>query len=225
MKQIRIVSPGKDGKVLNEYGELEGPPSGWLFLPAGDAAITRKVTAKQKYWRVQIKKGRRTISKGVWAPKETIAEAKSAVKTLRNADDYGKKRASAARQREKKQENYRAEFLMAVKQFLNFNSEHSSLEKEMALQICDHAIPIGSGTVARTTMIPIEERAAKAVIAWMRHKTTAYDNLKIANIKGERRAIRRMYAAQSVKLLQKYRSGLPINNNCPLQKAMHKKDA
>ena len=46
MKDIRIVSPGSDQHVINEYGKPERPPANWAFLPAGDAALTRKVTAQ-----------------------------------------------------------------------------------------------------------------------------------------------------------------------------------
>jgi hypothetical protein len=45
--------------------------------------------------------------------------------------------------------------------------------------VTTHAAPVGSGTVARTERIPIERRAEAAVIAWMRHQTTAYDNLAL----------------------------------------------
>ena len=106
--------------------------------------------------------------------------------------------------------------------FLNFHGNHKELEKKLAKAVTDHAIPIGSGTVARTLMIPIEERAALAVIAWMRHQTTAYDNLKIARVKGERRAVRRSLAQQSVTLLASYREGRAASENCPLQKALNK---
>jgi hypothetical protein len=87
-----------------------------------------------------------------------------------------------------------------------------------------HATPVGSGTVARTVMIPIEERASKAVIAWMRHQTTGYDHMKIARIKGERRAVRRQLAERSTQLLKIYRQGAPIPADCPLMKALMKKD-
>jgi hypothetical protein len=96
------------------------------------------------------------------------------------------------------------------------------LEKKLARVVTVHAIPVGSGTVARTQLIPIEERAAHAVIAWMRHQTTTYDNLKIARVKGERRAVRRSLAQQSVELLASYREGRASIENCPLQIAMNK---
>jgi hypothetical protein len=82
MAAIRLVSPGKNGQFINEFGILETPPTGWVFLPAGDAATTRKVTAKGDIWRVQIKKGRRIQSTGIWAPLQHINEAKAEVPLL-----------------------------------------------------------------------------------------------------------------------------------------------
>ncbi|MFA9389728.1 MAG: DUF2293 domain-containing protein [Prolixibacteraceae bacterium] len=219
--KIRIVSPGEKGKLVGEYGEVLTPPSGWIFLPAGDAGVTRKVTSNGEYWRVQYKKGRRTISKGIWAPEAIVQQAQLKVTAVRLTDDYKKKRVADLKRREKKQELYDAEFCAAVETFLNFNERYKDMEQKLAKAVTVHAIPVGSGTVARTQMIPIEERAAHAVIAWMRHQTTAYDHLKIARIKGERRAVRRSLAQQSVDLLAVYRRGKAIPEDCPLQKALN----
>ena len=84
-----------------------------------------------------------------------------------------------------------------------------------------HATPVGSGTVARTKRIPVEQRAEAAVIAWMRHQTTGYDNLVIPRIRGERREVRRMLAARSRQLLEHYRRGLSLKTSCPLQQALN----
>ncbi len=219
---IKIVAPGKNGQLIGEQGELVAPPAGWSFLPAGDAGVTRKVTAQGNYWRVQYKKGRKTISKGVWAPTDTITTAKQQVAAIRSTEGYQKKRAADIQRREKKQQLYEGEFLQAVVNYLDFHASYAALAQQMAQAITQHAAPVGSGTVARTQLIPLEERAAKAVIAWMRHQTTAYDKLKIARIKGERRAVRRQLAQQSVQLLSQYRKGEAILPNCPLMKAIQK---
>ena len=219
---IRIVKPGSRGELIGPNGETLKPPSDWAFSPAGDAGITRKVTSNGAYWKVEVKKGRRTISLGIWAPEVTILQAQSDVQQIRLTDEYKKKQTYAAERREKKQIQYDAEFCQAVEDFLDFHNNHKDLEKKLARAVTVHAIPVGSGTVARTQLIPIEERAAHAVIAWMRHQTTAYDNLKIARVKGERRAVRRSLAQQSVELLSNYREGRPASVHCPLQKAMSK---
>lgn len=217
---IRIVTRNRDGRLTDVKGELLSPPPDWIFLPAGDAGITRKVTSKGVYWRVEVKKGRRTMPLGIWAPAATIAQAQEDAEAMRATIQYHNRKIYTAERREKKQTAYDAEFCQAVERFLNFHSQYKELEKELARAITAHAIPIGSGTVARTQLIPIEERAAHAVIAWMRHQTTAYDDMKIARIKGERRAVRRSLAQQSVTLLAHYREGKIISAGCPLQEAL-----
>ena len=220
--EIRIVNPSAKGVLIGQKGEILTPPEDWSFLPAGDTGITRKVTSKGTFWRVEVKKGRRTISLGIWAPSRTIEQAQQDVKEVRLTDEYKKKQTYAVERREKKQVQYDAEFCQAVEQFLNFHNKYKELEKNLAKAVTDHAIPVGSGTVARTQLIPIEERAALAVIAWMRHQTTAYDDLKIAHVKGERRAVRKSLAQQSVALLASYREGRAATEHCPLQKALNR---
>ncbi|WP_346854787.1 DUF2293 domain-containing protein [uncultured Draconibacterium sp.] len=215
-----IVIPDRDGNLIAENGAYFVPPKHWAFLPAGDAGVTRKVTARGQYMRVQVKKGRRFISKGIWAPAQTIAEAKKEMDTTRSTDEYKVKLNKDRERRALKQLDYENDFCREVERFLRFHNKYKEQQKQMARLVTTHAIPVGSGTVARTQMIPIEERAAKAVIAWMRHKTTAYDNLKIARIKGERRAVRKNLAAQSNRILQQYRIGESIQENCPLQNAL-----
>ncbi|MGL1888105.1 MAG: DUF2293 domain-containing protein [Reichenbachiella sp.] len=220
MKELRLMSPGTKGHVINEFGIPEKPPQDWVFVPAGDAALTRKITAKGPSWRVQVKKGRRLQSLGIWAPQTNMSEAKTEVLNMRTAPDYEKKKASAAKSRDKKQAGYSLDFEDAVRKHLNFHLSYETYEATMARLVTEHAIPVGSGTVARTVRIPIEERASKAVIAWMRHQTTNYDQMKIARIKGERRAVRRQLAERSVDLLVSYRNGHTIHEDCPLMKAL-----
>lgn len=215
-----IVIRDKQGNLITNTGSYFVPPKHWDFLPAGDAGITRKITSRGIYRRVQVKKGRRFISKGIWAPSEIIADAKKQVDATRLTDEYKNKLNKDRERRAKKQLEYEAEFCREVELFLNFHETYKPMQKQMSKLVTVHAIPVGSGTVARTQMIPVHERAARAVIAWMRHKTTAYDNLKIARIKGERRAVRKNLAQQSIQILKKYRSGERIQHDCPLLNAL-----
>jgi hypothetical protein len=220
MQNKNTVTPGPGNKLLNQYGEPVSPPHSWEFLTAGDAGVTRKVTSKGQFLRVQKKKGRRTISLGVWAPAEIIRQAKEEMAATRETDNYRKRQEYAAQRRDKKQDEYKEEFRKAVEVFLNFHCIYTAIQKNIAKAVTEHAIPIGSGTVARTSMIPLEERAARAVIAWMRHRTTAYDNLPIRRSIGERRRVRRMLAEQSVAVLQKYRDGKAVDEKCPLRRVL-----
>ena len=218
----KIVMSDLQGILRDEQGEKVTPPAGWVFLAAGDAGLTRKVTAQGVFWRVQVQMGRRLISKGIWAPGETISLARQEVEAVRSTPAYQKKIAGDRQRRGRKQAEYEQEFCLAVRTFLAFAPRYQELEKEMAEAITGHAVPVGSGTVARTAMIPVAERAAKAVIAWMRHQTTAYETMKIPRIKGQRREIRRMLAARSAELLQVYREGGETSAGCPLRLALGK---
>jgi len=218
----RIVKPGyRTGTVFSETGEVMIPPAGWVFLPAGDAAITRNVKARCTTWVVQIKKGKRTISKGIWASEEHISTAKKEVLAKRSTPEYDKQRKQQLARREKQHKQYVEDFFTQVLLFLNFHQHYKDEAILIAKKVTDHATPIGSGTVARTERIPIEQRAEAAVIAWMRHQTTSYDSMKIARIKGRRREIRRQLADKSKVILAAYRKGIPVSVDCPLKKALN----
>ena len=217
----RIVEPGwAGGTVLSESGEQITPPEDWAFLKAGDAAITRSVKAKGTTWVVQVRKGRRMISKGIWADKQDIEESRKEVEAKRTTPEYAKRRKADLARRAAKQEKYLVDFSAQVVRFLDFHPCYQMEADILAKKITEHAAPVGSGTVARTERIPIGQRAQAATIAWMRHQTTAYDSMNIARIKGKRREIRRQLALESVKLLKTYRQGRTPDENCPLQKAI-----
>ncbi|MEA2734298.1 MAG: hypothetical protein QOE14_749, partial [Humisphaera sp.] len=55
---------------------------------------------------------------------------------------------------------------------------------------------------------------------WMRHQTTAYEQMSIPRERGKRREVRRMLAARSKALLDAYRAGHGAPSLCPLQKAL-----
>jgi hypothetical protein len=114
--------------------------------------------------------------------------------------------------------------LAAVVRYLDFHPNYQQEARLLADEISAHATPVGSGTVARTERIPLVKRAEAAVIAWLRHQTTAYDSMRIARIKGKRREVRRQLAAKSVELLRAYRQGLDIAENCPLKRALRSTD-
>ena len=204
-----------DGKILTA-------PKDWILLPPGDAGLTRRVKAAGEHWVVQEKKGRKIFSKGVWASAATIDRIRSELEAERSTEQYAKRQESAAQRRDKVQAEYVEDFFGAVVTFLAFHPIHADLADRLARAVSDHATPVGSGTVARTKRIPVEQRAEAAVIAWMRHQTTAYDSMQIARIKGQRREVRRMLAQRSQELLSCYRRGESMAQACPLKAALVK---
>lgn len=210
-----IVHPGKSNReVINKDGEILSPPGDWILLPPGDAALTRSVKKAGPAWQVQVKKGRKVFPKGVWAPEKIIREETLRLEHKRSTPEYKKKREADLKRRELRQEKYSKEFYKSILDFLDFHPKYYDIASYLAKAVTDHAVPVGSGTVARTERIPVEDRAAAAVIAWMRHQTTGYDSMKIPRIKGKRREVRRQLAQISEDLLDKYRRGEDVNPAC-----------
>lgn len=222
-QQNRVVSPGfKKGTVISDSGEVLTPPADWLYLPAGDGPLTRNVKSRGVSWQVQVRMGRRNIAKGIWAPAEHVQAATREVEAKRASPQYEKRLAADRQRRAQKQQVYADDFFQQTIAFLRFHPEHREIAEQLARAVTEHATPVGSGTVARTERIPVAERVQAAVIAWMRHQTTAYDRMAIARIKGRRREVRRMLAQRSQKLLDGYRRAGAVDPDCPLYQALAK---
>lgn len=218
-KQTFLPGPTPD-TVRSADGKILSVPTAWSLLPPGDAALTRRVKAAGNHWIVQQKKGRKIFSKGVWAPTETIERIRAELEVERSTETFAKKREAAGRRREKDQAKYVEDFHGAVLAFIAFHPRHADLADRLARAVTDHATPVGSGTVARTKRIPVQQRAEAAVIAWMRHQTTGYDSLKIPRVRGKRREVRQPLAQRSKELLERYRQGEQVSEGCPLSTAL-----
>jgi hypothetical protein len=214
-------APGPNSNTVRAAdGTVRTAPEGWILLPPGDAGLTRRVKTAGDHWIVQEKVGRRNFSRGVWAAAATIDRIRAELEAERSTEGYAKRKEAASRRREGAQAEYVEDFHGAVVAFLAFHPGHADLADRMARAVTEHATPVGSGTVARTKRIPVEHRAEAAVIAWMRHRTTGYDGMAIPRVKGERREVRRMLARRSQELLQRYRRGEPVGEDCPLKRAL-----
>jgi hypothetical protein len=222
MEPSRIVSPTADARRFRaEVGAVLSPPPGWERLPPGDAGLTRRVKASGPTWTVVERRGRKKFSHGVWAPAAVIAQARAALAAERADPAYARRRAADLRRREAAQSAYVGEFAAAVLDLLRFAAPFHELARRLADAVTAHATPVGSGTVARTRRIGVERRAEAAVLAWLRHQTTAYDHMTIPRVKGQRRQVRRRLAAASRQLLDAHRTDRPhAAETCPLCRAL-----
>jgi hypothetical protein len=213
-----VLAPTSDPRVfLAPDGRRMSPPEGWACLPPGDAAFTRRVKQAGPSWSVIEKKGRKAFSKGLWADRATIEKVRAALEAERATEAYATKRTKDVARREQAQADYVVRFEAEVEAFLRFSKEWRELGQALARLVAAHATPVGSGTVARTKRIDIDERAEAAVIAWMRHQTTAYDRMTIARVKGRRREVRRELAQLSRAVLDLHRKDVPHGvAACPL---------
>ncbi|MEP1447437.1 MAG: DUF2293 domain-containing protein [Paraglaciecola sp.] len=213
-----------DDRLKDKTGKVFTVPTGWENLPAGDASVTRKLKSLGPTWTVQEKKGRKAFSHGVWAAKEQIEKAITLVKAQRADPKHQKQLAQSKIRREAKETRFAKDFQQAIIQFLNFAPKHHLLVEKLSKLVKEHAVPVGSGTVARSSAVTLEDKAALAVMAWMRHKTSAYDSTPVPRVKGARRELRREIARQSERILAKYRSGADVDITvCPLYRALHTK--
>ena len=198
-------------------GKVVALPDNWSLVKSGDAGLTRRLkSCGAPYWTLVHKRRNRIENIGLFMDKDTAESIKQALEAERATPEYQKQLASSRKARAKKQQLYEVEFFNAVLNYLNFAPCYAGIAEKMAHLVVDHAVPVGSGTVARTSTIPIEQRAEAAVIAWMRHQTTEYDRMSIARVKGERKAVRRRLASGSREVLARYRKGEAIQDDCPL---------
>lgn len=220
--QTRIVAPGPDDQsVRTAEGTVLRPPADWVLVPPGDAALTRRVKAAGPTWTVQHRRGRKTFSLGVWAPRSVVEVIRGQLAAERATPQHARKKEADSRRRDQQQAEYVGDFRQAVLAYLGFAPRYERVAEQMADAVAAHATPVGSGTVARTRRIPIERRAEAAVIAWMRHQTSAYDQLVIPRVRGKRREVRRLLARQSTSLLEAYRRGDDHDEaSCPLRQAL-----
>jgi hypothetical protein len=201
-------------------------PEDWVLLPPGDPGLTRRVKLAGPTWTVQEKRGRKIFGRGVWAPRAAVERIQADLATERATPEYAKRKAADARRRDEAQAEYVEDFAGAVRQFLGFHARYADVELRLADAVTTHATPVGSGTVARTKRIPVAQRAEAAVIAWLRHATTGYDDMKIARVKGKRREVRRQLAERSRAMLDRYRTGVPIDPaTCKLATALAARSA
>jgi hypothetical protein len=216
------VSPTPDPqRVRAPDGTTLSAPVGWALLPPGDAGLTRRVKALGPSWTVVERRGRKAFSRGVWAPAEHIEAARDALEAERATPAYARRRAADGARRERQQAAYETDFETACRAMLRFSQRFAAQEAALARAVTRHATPVGSGTVARTERIPVARRAESAVIAWLRHQTTAYDSLDIPRVKGVRREVRRLLAETSRALLDAHRRDAPhAPAGCPLCRAL-----
>jgi hypothetical protein len=168
------VYDGRDGWWNPEHG-LIVPPANWEFLPRGQAFVSRTVKAGDVFWlawapRSRTRQHRRLL--GLWAPSATIASAlRSAADTVAAREA---RREASARSRARREARYERELAQAIVAYLRFAPEHQALADSIARSAAGRAAEVGSGRVGRTRLLSLDERAALAARAQIRHERTDY---------------------------------------------------
>ena len=176
LSQHLDVYDTRDGPWNPDHGEIEVPED-WDLLPAGDAFLTRTVKAGGLYWlswkpRTRSRPHRRLI--GIWAPRAAIEAARVAAEAT--AEKRSRQRQQGAAHRLRREAAYQAELKTAIVAFLDFDDAHFTLAEQIASEASARAAAVGSGRVGRTRTISVEERAALAARAYIRHRLTSYED-------------------------------------------------
>lgn len=158
-----------------QHGEVV-TPEGWAFLPSGEAFVTRTVKAAGVFWlawspRTRSRRHRRLL--GLWAPQTTIVAAQRAAADTEATRAV--RREAGARSRERREARYQDELTAAIVAYLAFATEHQALAETIAKDAAERAAVVGSGRVGRTRLLALEERAALAARAQVRHTNTDYE--------------------------------------------------
>ena len=138
--------------------------------------MTRQVKAVGVYWTVWRPRGRDRDHRrklGLYAPEATIAAAHE--RARETEERRAKQRVTGQSSRAKAEERYRTELADAVRTWLDFAPRHGRLADQIAAGVAEHAAVVGSGRVGRTRLLSLEERAALAARAHIRHRYTDYD--------------------------------------------------
>src|ERR1700722_6969996 len=106
-----IFTPGPTPNTVRAAdGTVKTAPEGWILLPPGDAGLTRRVKAAGDHWVVQEKRGRKTFSRGVWAPAATVEKMRVELEAERSTEGYARRQEAASRRREEAQSGYVEDF-------------------------------------------------------------------------------------------------------------------
>src|SRR4051794_37529634 len=92
--------------VRASNGHVLTVPDGWVLLPPGDAALTRRVKLAGEHWVVAEKKGRKVFSRGVWTSAATVERVRAELDAERSTESFARKKDADARRREKAQAEY-----------------------------------------------------------------------------------------------------------------------
>ena len=144
MNPAQSFLPGPTPNTLRAAdGKIVTVPDGWVLIPLGDAAPSRRIKAAGDHFAVAEKRGRKVFSRGIWTLAATVERIRAELETERSSEGFAKKKEADAQRREKAQVEYVEDFLGAVVAFLAFHPAHADLANRMARAVTDHATPIG----------------------------------------------------------------------------------
>ena len=198
-------------------------PGGWTFLPPGDAGLTRRVKAAGDHWVVQEKVGRKMFSRGSGRRRRpSTASGPNSTPSGPPVATPRSKRPLPGGVRRPRPSTSRTSTGRSRVPGLPSRPRRPRRTAGKCRDRARHAGRQRHGRQDKTN--PGRTAGRSRRIAWMRHRTTGYDGMVIPRVKGNRRELRRRLARRSQELLDRYRRGEPIGDDCPLKRALAVED-
>ena len=182
-EKLNVRLNGEDKCWHHLHGVID-KPSGWVFVAAGDAGLTRSLKSRS-HWVVQdrplLKGGKRGALKtvGLLVPAES----------LKKVSGKSKSSASKVSARSRRESKDIGELEEAIVSFLAFRKAHRALAETIASEGAKSSAKVGSGAVGRTKTLPLDRKAELCARAYIRHQFTDYDAVIEAN---KRKGAKRM---------------------------------
>ncbi len=175
-----------------------------VYLPSGDATLTRRARKYSKLSAVVVQKSRarrRYERQGVLVDGEALEKAEH--ECLEDADERAAHRRIAAKRRKIEDMEYQEDV------FAELLHRYPGCPRDMARQIAEHTTVRGSGRVGRTAAAKeFDDRALElAVVAAIRHDLTEYDELLMNGV--DRESARRQVQSQIRDILNGWRMPSP----------------
>ena len=171
-------------------------PSKYVAVLPSDPYLTRKIKSLSDTVFLKMRKGRQYSSVvTMFAPKEAVEEAEKLAEA--SQEERAKKRKAARAYQAKRENEHQADMVVTMRRVF------PKMPAEIAPKIVQHAFEVSSGRVGRTRMLDTKEKIRLAVVAYIRHNRTRYDEL-LANGYGRREA-REIVAAKIEATLEKWK--------------------
>jgi len=175
-----------------------------VYLPAGDAALTRRAKAYSKLYAVVVKWSRarkRYERQGILVEEDALAQAEA--ECLADQEARERRRAREAEKRAEFDQTYLEQFATHIR------THFSKCPKGREFKIAEHACRKYSGRIGRTAVARQfdEEAINLAVAAHVRHRETEYDEL--LGLGYDRYEARAKVADQVAVIMEKWRGNLP----------------
>jgi hypothetical protein len=168
-----------------------------LFLPSGDAALTRRARSHSVLWAVVLKwshSRKRYERQGLLVEAKALEKAEA--ECLADAQARERKRERQGLQREKMDQRYLEAFAQKVRELF------PGCPRGRETEIAGHACLKYSGRVGRSASAKALDELA--VIAHIRHRETPYDRLLAQGY--DRSAAREAVGEEIIRVLQKWQA-------------------